>query len=311
MGRAKLLLPAVALSVMVIASLLLVFFYKRPSLVTQEAGDKEEKAVVGEKPVQEDVFEPIYGGYGNTSPPPPISQPRYQSIEELPDNIRLRIEELHAARERDFTPLDGIVDDFSVTNLNVPEVVAQLSSDCNVLCGIEVIPWPDSPLDSTTWPTQRISLSLHKVTPMQILDKLVSLDPTFTWFEDEGVANVVMRRAYGNPDYPLNRQVAQFQFKEHRPYSSVFLGPRPALFLLPEVRGSLLISITGRWPDELEPQVSVDAVDTTVRQIINKVAWEVGMSWSIVSRGIFHGKHVAGFRMHPRMPEPGYYDDRR
>jgi len=312
MGRAKLLLIVMDVSIIVIASLLLVFFYKRPGLVIQEVGETEEKAVVEEKPVQKDVFKPIYGGYAKTPPPPPIGPPRYQSIEELTYNIRLRIEELHAARERDFTPLDGIVDDFSVINLTVPEVVAQLSSDCNVLCGIEVVPWP-SPGGSMTWPAQRISLSMKKVTPRQILDNLVSLDTTFIWFEDqgEGVANVVMRQAYGSPDYPLNRLVAQFQVKEPRPYSNVFLGPTPALFLLPEVRGSLAISITGRWPTELEPHVSVDAVDTTVRQIINKVARDVGMSWSIVSGGMFHGKRVAGFRMHPRMPEPGYFDDRR
>jgi len=300
----------VAVSVIVIAGLLLVFFYKRPNPVAEETAFGEETSVVEEKPVQEDVFEPIYGGYGNTPPPPPMSPPRYQSIEELPYNMRQRIEELHAARERDFTPLDGKVDDFSVTELTVPEAVAQLSSDCNVLCGIEVVPWP-SPSGSITWPTQRISLSMQKLTPRQILDKLVSLDPTFTWFEDEGVANVVMRQAYGSPDYPLNRLIAQFQVKEPRPYSSVFFGPRPALFLLPEVRDSLAMGVTGRWPQEFEPHVLVDAVDTTVRQIINKVAREVGMSWSIVSCGMFRGKRVAGFRMHPRRPEPGYFDDRR
>ncbi|MDH4240142.1 MAG: hypothetical protein OEW48_11315 [Phycisphaerae bacterium] len=310
MRRAKLLLPAVAVSFMLIAGLLLVFFYKRPNTVAEETAFGEKVSVVEENPVQKDVIEPIYGGDGNTPPPTPISPQRYQSIEELSDNMLQRIEELHAARERVFTPLDGKVDDFSVTELTVPEAVAQLSSDYNVLCGIEVIPWPTIQGISMTWPTQRISLSLQKVTPRQILDRLVSLDPTFTWFEDEGIANVVMRQSYETPDYPLSKRIAHFHVND-RPYSNVFLGPTPALFLLSEVRGSLAISITGRWPKELEPHVSVDAVDTTVRQIINKVAREVGMSWSVVSRGMFHGKHVAGFRMHPRMPEPGYYDDRR
>ncbi|MBW8040821.1 MAG: hypothetical protein FVQ85_12570, partial [Planctomycetes bacterium] len=61
------------------------------------------------------------GGYGSSA-----SFPRYGSIEELPSNLRQRIDELHAARERDFTALDGIIADFSITDVTVAEGVAQL-----------------------------------------------------------------------------------------------------------------------------------------------------------------------------------------
>jgi len=90
-----------------------------------------------EEPAWEDV--PKYGGYGNSPLPPAIHRPPWKSKEDLPSSLRHRIEKLHAAKDRIFTPLDGTVEDFSVTELSVPAAVAQLSDDCNVLCGIEVI----------------------------------------------------------------------------------------------------------------------------------------------------------------------------
>lgn len=235
------------------------------------------------------------------------SFPRYQSIEEVPGTLRQRLEELHAARDRDFTPLDGMVQDFSVTDLTVPKAVHLLSNDCNVLCGIEVIPWPVGPEGFTPVPLQRISLSLQQATPKQILDKLVSMDTTFIWFEDQGIANLVMRQAYESTDYPLNNRIPEFQVKD-RPYTMVFGGRYlPALFGLPQVRDYLVFGSSGRWPREFEPQVSVDAVDATVRQIINQVARKVGMSWSAVSQKTPSGERWASFHMHPRIPAPHCY----
>ncbi|MHC4337804.1 MAG: hypothetical protein ACYSTG_07640 [Planctomycetota bacterium] len=259
--------------------------------------------VAEEEPAWEDV--PKYGGKGNSPPPPAIHRPPWKSKEDLTSLLRHRIENLYAAKDRDFTPLDGVVEDFSVTELPVPAAVAQLSNDCNVLCGIEVIPWPVT----TSVPVWRISLSIQHATPGQILDKLVSMDPNFIWFEDQGIANLVMREAYESPDYPLNRRIPHFQVKD-RPLTRVFSAPRDALFGLSEVWESLAFGGGARWPVEFEPRVSVDAIDLTVRQIINEVARKVGMSWSAVaSRGYAgNGRRRVGFRMHPEMPRPRYYD---
>jgi len=261
-----------------------------------------------EEPAWEDV--PKYGGYGNSPPPPAIHRPPWKSKEDLPGSLRHRIEELHAAKDRIFTPLDGTVEDFSVTELPVPAAVAQLSNDCNMLCGIEIIPWPVSPEGVTSVPVWRISLSMQHATPRQILDKLVSMDPNFIWFEDQGIANLVMREAYEDPDYPLNRRIPHFQVKD-RPLTRVFFAPRDTLFGLPEVRESLAFGGGARWPLEFEPRVSVDAIDSTPRQIINMVARKVGMSWSAMAcRGceLVNGRQRVGFRMHPEMPPPRYYD---
>jgi hypothetical protein len=229
-----------------------------------------------------------------------VSFPRYGSIEELPSNLRQRIDELHIAIERDFTSLDGIITDFSVTELTIPEAVCRLSSNYTVLCGIEVIPWPGSPERLAPAQLQRVSLSLQQTTPRQILDKLVSMDATFIWFEDEGIANLVIRKAYESPDYPLNKRILHFKVND-RPYTMVFGSPYlPAgLFQLPEVLESLVFGSSGRWPSEFEPRVSVDAVDSTVRQIINKVARKVGMPWSAVLCETPKGEPWVSFHMHP------------
>lgn len=232
------------------------------------------------------------------------SMPPYTSIEELPPFLRQRVEELHAARERDFTPLASIVDDFSVTELTLPEAVAHLSNNYNTLCGIEVLPWPAGPESLSPAALKRISLSLQNRTPRQILDKLVSMDPSFTWFKDQGVANLVIREAYESRDYPLNKPIPQFHV-ENRPYTMIFGGPYPpTVFGLPQVRESLVFGSSGRWPRELEPRVSVDAVDATVRQIINQVAREVGMSWSAVLCELANGEPIVWFHMHPRIRPP-------
>ena len=279
MRKYKLLFLTILITILFAnAIFLLLFFREHSGSVAEELQPIEEATVVEEKSVQKDVIEPIYGVDGNTPPAPPMHPSPYQSIEELPGMLRQRIDELHAARERDFTALDGIIADFSITDVTVAEGVAQLGNNYNVLCGIEVIPWPGSPEGLAPAQLQRVSLSLQQTTPRQILDKLVSMDPTFTWVEKEGVANIVMRQSYKTPDYPLNKHIAHFKVDD-RPYTMVFGGPYlPAgLFQLPEVHESLAFGSSGRWPREFEPLVSLDIVDATVRDIINQVARKMGM----------------------------------
>lgn len=288
---------------------LLLFFREHSGSVAEELQTIEDATVVEEKSVQKDVIEPIYGGDGNAPPYPLMHPSPYQSIEELSDNMRLRIEELHAAIERDFTALDGIIADFSITDVTVAEAVAQLGNNYNVLCGIEVIPWLGSPDGLAPAQLQSVSLSLQQTTPRQILDKLVSMDPTFTWVEDEGIANVVMRQSYETPDYPLNKRIAHFQIND-RPYTMVFGSPYPpTVFGLPEVRESLVFGSSGRWPREFEPIVSLDIVDATVRGIINQVARKVGMSWSAVLCETPSGEPWVSFHMHPRIPVPRCFQE--
>ena len=245
------------------------------------------------------------GGYGSSA-----SFPRYGSIEELPSNLRQRIDELHAARERDFTALDGIIADFSITDVTVAEGVAQLSNNYNVLCGIEVIPWPGSPEGLAPAQLQRVSLSLQQTTPRQILDKLLTMDETFIWFEEHGIANLVIRKAYESTDFPLNKRISHFKVND-RPYTMVFGSPYlPAgLFQLPEVHESLVFGMSGRWPSEFEPLVSLDIVDATVRDIINQVARKVGMSWSAVLCETPSGEPWVSFHMHPRIPVPRCFQE--
>lgn len=239
--------------------------------------------------------EPTLGGRTSST------VPRYQSREELPTTLRQRGDALHAASTQQFASLDSPLDEFSVTEVSVPEAVAKLSNDYNVLCGIEVIPWPRIHEGLKPTALAPISLSVRHATPRQILDDLISLDPTFIWIEDQAVANLVVRSAYDGADYTLNIRIPDFHVRE-RPYTTVFGGPYPStLFGLPEVRNCLVFGSSGRWPRELEPKVAVDAVDMTVREIINGVARKVGMSWSAVAAKLANGEDIVWFHMVPTL----------
>lgn len=288
------LLALLTASVIVNGMLLMLLVYKRQGASVESMPAHENLTI------ETDEITRGSGGYGSSA-----SFPHYGSIEELPDNLRQRIDELHTARERDFTPLDGIVDDFSVKDLTVPEAVRRLSINYTVLCGIEVIPWPGSTEGLAPAQLQRVSLSLKQTTPRQILDKLVTMDETFIWFEDHGIANLVIREAYESADYPLNKRISHFKVND-RPYTMVFGSPYlPAgLFQLPEVLESLVFGSSGRWPSEFEPLVSLDIADATVRDIINQVARKVGMPWSAVLCLTPSGEPWVSFHMHPRIPVP-------
>ena len=229
----------------------------------------------------------------------------WKSIDDLPPNIRIHVDALYAARNRKFTALDGKVEKFSVDQLTVPDAVAKLSNDNNVLCGIEVIPWQSSSKELKSFVLPRVSLSLENTTPRQILNKLISLDPTFTWVEDQGIANVIIRSAYDSPTYPLNLTVDKFSVTD-RPYSNVFIGQPHVwgLFQLPQVAPAIPIGHTGKWPTKFEPQVTFEMRGASVRKITNRVAREVGMSWSLVWNDCLppeRGKSTAMFWMIPNV----------
>ena len=236
------------------------------------------------------------GGYG---------MPQYQSVDELPSSSRHSIEVLRAAKERRFTPLDGAIERFNVREETVPEAVAKLCNDHTVICGLEVVPWPQPAHRPSSQTLKRVSARFENTSPRQILDNLVSADPTFSWIEDEGVANIVLSKAYKSITYPFNTKVAEFDV-EDRPYSMVFSGPpAPALLALPQVQEALLIGSSGRWPREFEPRVSLHAVDKSIRQIINQVSREVGMPWSLASCVQRNGEDLAVFQMYPQISLPG------
>lgn len=208
----------------------------------------------------------------------------WKSIDDLPPNIRAHVDALFAARDRTFTALDGKVESFSVDQVTIPEAVAKLSNDNNVLCGIELIPWQTKSTEIKSFALPKISLSVQDTTPRQILDKLTFLDPTFVWVEDQGIANVVIRSAYNCPLYPLNLTVDKFSVTD-RPYSMVFfpaLLNTIGLFELPQVSPALHIGHASKWPANLEPKVTFEMSGVSVRKIVNRVAQNVGMSWSLV-----------------------------
>ena len=240
--------------------------------------------------------DPVIAGYGSSD------EPQSESIEDLPANMRQRIEALYAARNRKFTVLDGILEEFAVTDLTVPEAVAKLSNDHNVLCGIEVVPWPPGSDGLKPLDLEHISISLVKKTPREILDSLTVLDPTFTWTEDKGIANLMVRSAYESPEYPLNIPIPEFRVND-RPYTMVF-GSRyyPSLFVLPQIVDALKIGSSGRWPRELEPKLSLDTINMSARQITNQVAREVGMSWWMVAcKTATHKEDIVWFHMLPKV----------
>lgn len=235
---------------------------------------------------------------------------RYSTIDEVPLSLRQRLDYLNAAKNRKFTPLDGIIERFSVDNANVPEAVAKLSNNHNVLCGIEVVPWPfdSGKPDSIILP--RISLSVERATPRQILDKLVLLDPTFVWTEDNGFANLVIHSALRSTTYPLNARITEFKVQD-RPYTMALLSAQtPSLFQTPQVTDRLGLGMSGRWPREFEPKVSIDTRGVTAREIINQVGRQVGMSWVALWQGCQQDVHHTSFSMLPKIEITGRFQSK-
>ncbi len=229
----------------------------------------------------------------------------WKSIDDLPANVRSHVDALYAARSRKFTALDDKIEKFSVSKLTVPEAVAELSNQANVICGIEVVPWQSNSTELKSVVLPQVSLSVENTTPRRILDKLISLDRTFVWVEDSGIANVVMRSAYKSPTYPFNLTIDEFSVAGS-PYSNAFIGEPHVwgLFQLPQVSPALPIGISGKWPTKFEPQVTLDEHGVCVRKIVNDVARQVGMSWSLVwhdAPGSTSGKSGAMFWMIPKV----------
>ena len=236
--------------------------------------------------------------YGSTG-----TIPKYHSIGEMPENMQQRYYELYSARTRNFIPLDSIIENFSFEKLTIPEAVAKLSNEHNVLCGIEVINYKQSINDSKPYEGERYSLSLTKVTPSAILNKLVSLDPNFVWFEEEdGIINVVMRNAFENPDYSFNIVISHYEIKDV-PYPFVFMGYR-SLNSLSEVKGLMPFGGDLRWEAQYAPKISIKASNKTVRQIINAVGKNIGMSWSAVLCSGPNNMTWISFQMVPKLPPP-------
>ncbi|MDO8588468.1 MAG: hypothetical protein Q7T82_15680 [Armatimonadota bacterium] len=229
----------------------------------------------------------------------------YKSIDDLPDNLRSRVDAAYSARQRMLTPLDGRLEKFSVDRVTVPDAVARLSNEHSVLCGIELVPWQTDQKAIKGFTLPLISLSVRNTTPRQVLDKLISLDPNFVWNEDQGVANIVLKSAYNNPAYPLNLRVDKFSVTD-RPYPMVFLPALldvTGLFQLPQVSPALPIGSIGRWPAKFAPKVSFELQDVTVRAVVNRVARDVKIPWRLVwyDNPLGQDKSSARFEMEPQM----------
>ena len=212
----------------------------------------------------------IYGGTGK----------KFLTISEMPEGMQYRYYELYAARTRDFTPLDKEIESFSIEKLSIPEAVAKLSNEHNVLCGIEAINWKNDFSDSKPFYPEKFSISFEKESPRSILDKLVLLDPNFAWFEENGFANIVMLKALENSNYPFNISIKNYEIKE-MPYTYLFMG-YGSLRSAPEIKGQLPFGGSLRWEPEFAPKISIKASDSTARQILNAVGKNIGMSWSAV-----------------------------
>jgi hypothetical protein len=132
---------------------------------------------------------------------------------------------------------------------------------------------------------------MRGATCREMLDLLVSLDPTYVWSEDSGVANLVVASAWALPGYPFNIVLAGFRTASV-PYELAFFNcPQDlcperrhvALFWRPEVAALAAGGTVGHGPNE-GPRVTVNMANVTPREILNEVARQTRMSWIAQSR---------------------------
>jgi len=230
----------------------------------------------------------------------------------LPPGVR-QPDSFHAlweARGRTVAGPDVVIDKFEVVDQDVPTAVARLANEHSVLCGIAALPYPAPAAQAPVQPPfRRINLVATSERVAQILDRLVGLDPTFEWREDNGVINVALRPTFGNAKHPLNAVIPEYAVTD-TPYLIVLWGypewPVTPLLRLEWAKGVPFGMIYSGPPLAEYPPVSIYAANQTPLQIFNEMARQLKLSWWLFD-GRLVGSHTVWFQMNlvlPATPAP-------
>ncbi len=167
--------------------------------------------------------------------------------------------------------LDEVIESLAITEATVGTILRVLANDYGLRYGIEEIWWNIVEEDS-----ELISFDANDIAVRELLDRLVALAPRYVWRADGEYINFVLRDAYKAKGYPLNARMSEYKV-EDMPYaraSSVLLGE--------------LYDTTGfafgrglRHPPDFGPTVTTSMRNASVREILNEIARQTDMCWSV------------------------------
>ena len=157
---------------------------------------------------------------------------------------------------------------------SVIDGVAMLSQRANVVVSVEF------PLGETiSGPAPQLRTFNKEIEPgtvSEVLDRLCSLDPTFVWIRIGDVLHVLPRVRVNDPSYVLNGRFDEVSFHNVSEASDAIMrmvgqlpGPREQLAVM-QVGPSLDFAVP--WKATLR--------DVTVREVIDRVAYQLGSAYS-------------------------------
>ena len=125
-------------------------------------------------------------------------------------------------------------------------------------------------------PTLRLfNATIEAGTVAQMLDKLCSLDATFTWFRLGNVLHVLPRAVAQDPNYVFNRRVDDLSFQGVNEASDAVMkmvdqlpGPREQLAVM---QVGVSLNFSQPWKARLR--------NMTVREVVDQIAQQVGRSY--------------------------------
>lgn len=167
-------------------------------------------------------------------------------------------------------PLEQKIESFELRDETIGEALGHLNQSFDISISIEgVLP------EEGTVTNPKLNASMRNVTVAEVLDRLCVLDPRYTWARDGNRINLFPRASSNNPNYFLNRKLADLQFQNVRQVGdAVITIDRQAS----DPNGGVIYMGIGQTQSFAESWTA-SFRNLTVRQALNRIAQQLGPTY--------------------------------
>jgi hypothetical protein len=170
-------------------------------------------------------------------------------------------------------PFHQQVGEIQLINQDVINGIAMLSRATGLATSVE---FPLGVTISSPAPSQKtFTVNVEPGTVTEVLNRLCSLDPTFTWVRDGNRLNVLPRVLANDANYVLNRKISEAAFQNVEKASDAVMkmvgqlpGPREQIAVL---QAGPPLNYSRPWTTTLK--------DVTVREIVDQIAAQLGPTY--------------------------------
>ena len=177
-------------------------------------------------------------------------------------------------------PFDLHVAGVQLNDETIVSALANFTADLPIAVSVEYE--LASKLNASATPLQRFNASIPAGTVTEVTNRIVSLDPTFTWIRHGNVINLVPKTKISDPNYLFNRVIvsANLQSADRADAAALQVvtslpGKREQLAIL-NTGGS--ISFPEPWTVTFSNMTVRQALDLIAQQLGGKYGWQVGGS---------------------------------